>query len=151
MVKILHPDYPSNENTLLRLYALDDGGLDCDTAVTAAGIVAGNSWDGFLATRDLSSGDLVRVPRPPDGILRGRAYFFDLPHVAERPYPVTVRFDDWHFPHGRPPPIWREARRDGAFWESEPCRLTGARWAVKQAHVVPSSAQTWWTREWMAR
>lgn len=44
VIELLHPDYAPGENILLVLRALDDGGLDYDTAVIAAGIVAGNIW-----------------------------------------------------------------------------------------------------------
>lgn len=112
-VNILHPDYATNEKILLQMRAFDDGGVDFDTALVACGILAGNKWSGFFAAREGNNntnpgGRLVPVTRPPDGILRHSTVYFQLhdDDVSERPYPVTVRFQDWRFP-GELPPLWR--------------------------------------------
>lgn len=98
---ILHPDYPPAENTLLHLRAVDDGGIDYDTTLTACGIVVGNIWSGFFATRNRETDALVPAARPADGILRGSRFFFQLPDsdAADRPYPVVPWFRDWVFPN----------------------------------------------------
>ncbi|KAG7291243.1 hypothetical protein NEMBOFW57_001255 [Staphylotrichum longicolle] len=72
-VDFLHPGY-SGRAVLLSLPALDDGGIDFDTALAACGLVAGNRWsDGFFSS-DRSGA--VSVERPEDGILREPQYFF---------------------------------------------------------------------------
>ena len=46
----LHPGYPGIA-VLLSLPALDDSGIDFDTALEACGLVAGNRWsDGFFSS-----------------------------------------------------------------------------------------------------
>lgn len=155
VISILHPDYAPHENTLLEFRALDDGGLDYDTALVACGILAGNKWTGFFAKQSPASGsNLVRVARPADGVLRGNdAYYFQLPDAdaGERPFPVVVRFRDWRFPHNDLPPLWRQlaaviASDDGNV-TSQSCSLTDSRWSVERAHLVPLSESDWWTRE----
>ncbi|KAL2018435.1 hypothetical protein VTK56DRAFT_854 [Thermocarpiscus australiensis] len=150
-IKILHLDYLPGESTLLVLRALDDDGIDYDTALAACGIVAGNVWTGFLATRD-SGGALVPVVRPVDGILRGDSYFFQLPDAdaPERPYPVVVRFSDWCFPHQNLPAPWKDLEPQTAEGGSS-CRVTDAGWSVEKAHLVPLSVLPWWIREDMGR
>jgi hypothetical protein len=154
-IEILHPDYLEGENTLLVFRALgDDDGIDHDTALAACGIIAGNIWTGFLATRNGDNnlnGTLVPVARPADGILRAESYYFQLPdaHVSERPYPVVVRFSDWCFPHRNLPPPWSDVGSQEAL--SPSCRLTDAGWGVEKAHLVPLSVQPWWIREGLGR
>lgn len=146
IVTILHPDYPTSENTLLELRALDDGGIDYDTVMAACSIVTGNTSMGFLATRS-GACCLELVARPDDGILRGSEYFFQLPEdsVLERPYPVVARFEDWTFPHAAMPSPWDElgCRTEGGT----SCRITDSRWGVERAHLVPLILQGWWDRE----
>ncbi|KAL2259714.1 hypothetical protein VTK26DRAFT_6505 [Humicola hyalothermophila] len=150
-IEILHPDYLPGENTLLVFRALDDGGIEYDTALVACGIIAGNIWSGFFATRD-TSGALVSVTRPVDGILRGDSYFFQLPDAdaPERPYPVIVRFSDWCFPHRNLPRPWKDLEPETDDGGAS-CRVTDAAWSVEKAHLVPLSAQPWWIREGMER
>lgn len=150
-IEIHHPDYPPGENILLVFRALDDDGIDYDTAFVACGIVAGNIWTGFLATRD-TSGTLVCVVRPVDGILRGDSYFFQLPDadVLERPYPVVVRFSDWCFPHRNLPAPWKDIEPQ-IFEGVASCRVTDAGWSVEKAHLLPLSVHPWWMREGMWR
>jgi hypothetical protein len=151
IVKILHPDYPAAENTLLHLRALDDGGIDYDTALAACGIVTGNTSTGFLALATRGAGGaqcFERVARPDDdGILRGSEYFFQLPDdsVVERPYPVVPRFEDWTFPHAAIPSPWSELDRQAQAGTS--CRVTDCMWGVERAHIIPLAAQNWWDRE----
>lgn len=78
LVRIRHSDYSTAENTLLYLRALDDGGLDYDTALVACGIVTGNTSTGFFMTPGTGTGaqGLERVSRSDDGVLRGSEYFF---------------------------------------------------------------------------
>lgn len=153
VVKILHPDYGADENTLLDLFALEDGGgLDYDTTLAACGILAGNIWTGFLAVRGGGGQQPGGGGDGGDGVLRGRGdYFFQLPDAdaPERPYPVVARFQDWLFPHGNLPPLWRELDR----WEDDAgasCRLTDSDWSVERARLVPLSAGAWWFRSRLA-
>lgn len=144
VIKILHPDYPTAENTLLHLRALDDGGIDYDTALVACGIVTGNTSTGFLATCEAGA-HLERVVRPDDNILRGSEYFFQLPDALEHPYPVVARFEDWTFPHNALPSPWNElGRQEGGRMS---CHITDCKWGLEKAHLVPYTAQNWWDRE----
>ncbi|KAK3349540.1 hypothetical protein B0T25DRAFT_504734 [Lasiosphaeria hispida] len=147
LVRIRHPDYSAAENTLLCLRALDDGGIDYDTALIACGIVTGNTSTGFFATRDAGAQGFERVSRPDDGILRGSEYFFQLPEddVRERPYPVVPRFEDWTFPHDAMPLPWRELDRQ--IQEGLSCRITDCIWGIERAHIVPLGVRDWWDRE----
>ncbi|GAB1319859.1 hypothetical protein MFIFM68171_10069 [Madurella fahalii] len=147
IIKILHPDYPAAENTLLHLRALDNGGIDYDTALAVCSIVTGNTCTGFFATREAGTQRLERIVPPSDSILRENAYFFQLPDddVLERPYPVIPRFEDWTFPHDAMPPPWRELSRQAQGGMS--CRVTDCMWGVEKAHLIPLTAQNWWDRE----
>jgi len=56
LIEIRHPAYPDTNPALLRLNAVDNGGIDYDTAFVACGIVTGNTWSrAWLATRDADS------------------------------------------------------------------------------------------------
>ncbi|KAK5657447.1 hypothetical protein OQA88_3019 [Cercophora sp. LCS_1] len=151
-IVILHPDYPPAERTLLYLRAVDRGGIDYDTALTTCGIIVGNIWSGFFAIRDQDTNALVPVARPADGILRGSSFFFQLPDadVADRPYPVVPRFQDWEFPHQSLPSPWKDLQLAvGSVGES--CRMTDSMWALEKAHLVPLAAEEWWNREGLSR
>jgi len=76
LVRIRHPDYSAAENTLLCLRALDDGGIDYNTALVACGIVTGSTSTGFFATRNAGAQRFKRVSQPDNGTLRGSEYFF---------------------------------------------------------------------------
>jgi len=147
IVKILHPNYPAAENTLLHLRALDDGGIDYDTALVACSIVTGNTSTGFLATRETGTQCFERVVRPDDSILRENEYFFQLPDddALERPYPVVPRFEDWTFPHATIPSPWKELGRQAQGGSS--CRITDCMWGIERAHIIPLTVQNWWDRE----
>ncbi|KAK3366671.1 hypothetical protein B0T24DRAFT_366566 [Lasiosphaeria ovina] len=149
IVRILHPDYPAAESTLLHLRAIDDGRIDYDTALVACSIVTGNTSTGFLATRTREAGAqcFERVVRPHDSILRENEYFFQSPddHVPERPYPVVPRFEDWTFPHAAMPSPWKELGRQSQGGTS--CRTTDCMWGIERAHIIPLTVQDWWDRE----
>ena len=124
LVRIRHPDYKDAENTLLCLRALDDDGLDYDTALAACSIVTGNTSTGFFTTLEQR---LERVARPDDGVLRETDYFFQLPDSDDvsRPYPVIPRFKDWSFPHGALPSPWNEYN-NVIHEATTACRITDA-------------------------
>ena len=145
-IDFLHPGYPGSA-VLLSLPALDHGGIDCDTALAACGVVAGNRWsDGFFSLD--RSGD-VKVQRPGDGILREPQYFFQLPGPRDSPYPIVPRFSHWRFPHNDLPPLWQRWAAGAA-----PTRIVGgaARRCVmsnygdglEMAHLLPASEGDWW-------
>ncbi|KAK3309288.1 uncharacterized protein B0T15DRAFT_136081 [Chaetomium strumarium] len=111
----LHPGY-SNGIVLLSLPALDSGGIDYDTALTACGLIAGNRWgDGFFSSDRIGA---LRVERPNGGILREAQYFFQLPAPLDPPYPVVPRFAEWRFPHT----ICHPCSRDGRKMRQRPAR-----------------------------
>jgi hypothetical protein len=156
VIRILHPDYSAAENTLLHLRAVDDDGIDYDTALVACGIITGNTTTGFFATRRPGPGALGfdRVARPSDSILRGSKYLFQLPDedVPERPYPAVSRFDDWTFPHDALPSLWRDAGPQSQSQDYRPsCRITDYMWGLERAHIVPLTFRDWWAREEFGR
>ncbi|KAK1832683.1 hypothetical protein QBC39DRAFT_256152 [Podospora conica] len=147
LIRIHHPDYDDDENTLLGLYALEEGdGLDYDTALASCSIVTGNTSTGFFTSFERRH---EPVARPDDGILREDDYFFQLPDsdVLQRPYPVIPRFDDWSFPHKALPPPWNDYRKAVRDAPAGSCCITDCMWAIEQAHIVPLSASDWWSRE----
>ena len=77
-VLIRHPAYPDAENTLLDLPGLDhpEGGLYYGIAFEACSILAGNRHDGYF-TETIGG---PRVEASNEGILRGRKYYFHIPH-----------------------------------------------------------------------
>lgn len=180
-VRFRHPAYPASAPNLLVLMGADvDGSLDFDLALAACSIVAGVEWGGggYLALNspgpDASS--LQRVDRPPDGLLRGRMYFFCV--NDEDPlfkYPVVPSFQHWRFPHGgfdeedgmpsgNLPPPWRGLRipdpmpprptlkgGDAAMERDITCRVTGHMNAVEKAHLVPEGERLWFISNSMDR
>ncbi|KAL9597960.1 MAG: hypothetical protein Q9219_004791 [cf. Caloplaca sp. 3 TL-2023] len=77
-----HPAIPRAEGNLL--FVLDghdnaDGLLHHETAWLACAIVAGNRWDGYLATSP--AGPAIDVPK--DGLLGEENYYFIVPHPDE--------------------------------------------------------------------
>jgi len=143
IIKILHPHYPVAESTIMHLRAVDDGGIDYDTALVACGIVASNRWDGFFATRHLDNNNgntvLQAATRPRDGILRDREYYFQLPDQdgLDRPFPLVPSFEDWTFPHRNLPPLWDDVKLHRPKEVGISSRLTDSMWALERAHLVP--------------
>lgn len=101
VVEFLHPAYPDGANLLLGLYALDDGGIDYDTAHAACCIIANNSWGlGFLAERrPAADGRVTYEPVPRDQILSAASYYFCVGTDPGFAFPIVTQFDDWEFPH----------------------------------------------------
>lgn len=138
----LHPGY-AGRTVLLSLPALDDGGIDFDTALAACGLIAGNRWsDGFFSS-DRSGA--VSVERPDDGILREPQYFFQLPGPLDPPYPTVPRFSHWRFPHGDLPPLWQRwaATRMGGE-AARRCVLSNYGDGLEMAHLLPAGEDDWW-------
>ncbi|KAK4136067.1 hypothetical protein BT67DRAFT_230664 [Trichocladium antarcticum] len=145
-VDFLHPGYPHSA-VLLSLPALDDGGIDFDTALAACGLVAGNRWnDGFFSS-DRSGA--IRAQRPDDGVLREPQYFFQLPGPLDTPYPTVPRFAHWRFPHNDMPPLWQRWAADSAATRmggeaARRCVLSNYGDGLEMAHLLPASEDDWW-------
>lgn len=75
-----HPAYPSFQDVLLRLPALDhpSGGIHHETARIACAIIAGNRWDGYFT--EAIDGPHVEIPS--HGVLQKSNYFFHVPYPA---------------------------------------------------------------------
>ncbi|KAK5657416.1 hypothetical protein OQA88_2988 [Cercophora sp. LCS_1] len=146
MANFLHPGYPGR-TVLLSLPALDDGGIDFDTALAACGLIAGNRWsDGFFSS-DRSGA--VSVERPDDGILREPQYFFQLPGPLDLPYPTVPRFSHWRFPHSNLPPLWQRWAANAAATRiggeaARRCVLSNYDDGLEMAHLFPAGEDDWW-------
>ncbi|KAK0737329.1 hypothetical protein B0T21DRAFT_286976, partial [Apiosordaria backusii] len=155
IVDFLHPGYPEGEAVLLSLPALDDGGIDFDTALAACGLIAGNRWsDGFFS---LERGGAVSVERPDDGILREPQYFFHLPGPLDPPYPIVPRFSHWRFPHNNLPPLWQKWAANAAATQRiggnvpRCCILSNYGDGLEMAHLLPTREDDWWLLNNMQR
>jgi hypothetical protein len=132
---------------LLSLPALDDGGVDYDTALTACGLIAGNRWgDGFFSSDRIGA---VKVERPNDGILREPQYFFQLPAPLDPPYPVVPRFSEWRFPHNNLPPLWQRWAENAAATRTvaeaaRRCVLSNYGDGLEMARLIPAGEDDWW-------
>ena len=77
-----HPAIPSAQGNLLMILDGNDnaqGYLHHETARLACAIIAGNRWDGYLAT----SPTAPATDLPPHGLLTGEEYYFIVPHPAK--------------------------------------------------------------------
>lgn len=77
-----HPAIPFAQGNLLMILDGNDnaqGYLHHETARIACAIIAGNRWDGYLAT----SPTATAINVPPHGLLTGEDYYFVVPHPAE--------------------------------------------------------------------
>ncbi|TLS25445.1 hypothetical protein PpBr36_07860 [Pyricularia pennisetigena] len=141
----LHPGYPGKA-VLLSLPALDDGGVDFDTALVACGLIAGNRWsDGSFS---LDCRGAVSAERPDDGILREPEYFFQLPGPLEPPHIPSCRASHT----GASPmtichPLWQRwaadatasPRRKGLA--SQYCILSKYGDGLEVAHLLPTGEE----------
>ncbi|KAK0701231.1 hypothetical protein B0H67DRAFT_524230 [Lasiosphaeris hirsuta] len=178
-VRFRHPAYPNSAPHLLVLMAADgDGGLDFDVALTSCCIVADIGWDnGYLTQKDGAEDDgLRRIDRPPDGLLRGREFFFCVegcdPLLFK--YPVIPSFYHWRFPHGgfdedgaphgNLPPLWRNLWLPefipprptlkgpaAALDRDMTCRVSEYMDALENAHLVPVKERLWFVSNGMDR
>ncbi|TLS21943.1 uncharacterized protein PpBr36_09518 [Pyricularia pennisetigena] len=168
-VHFRHPAYPDNAPPLLALCA-SNGLLDYDLALVCCCILAATNWNkGHLAVRQQEG--LEKFPRPSDGLLRGREYFFCLEDVAvsvlhrilTEKYPFVHLFHNWRFPHGNLPLQW--ARLDIFEYQPPPlltapmavtvrdggCRISGYTDAVELAHLVPAKEKDWFVSNQMSK
>ncbi|KAL9025795.1 MAG: hypothetical protein Q9196_005448 [Gyalolechia fulgens] len=129
-----HPAIPRAQGNLLLIHdGIDNahGHLHHETARLACAIVAGNRWDGYLATTPTAE----PIDIPPHGLLIDEDYYFIVPHPTTEPsvgcpasgsdhggstdpqptvpsarppyhYPVVPTFGEWIFPVGRLPGTW---------------------------------------------
>ncbi|KLU90702.1 hypothetical protein MAPG_10554 [Magnaporthiopsis poae ATCC 64411] len=167
-IKIFHPAYRQTVE-LLRLGAFEPGGgIDFDFALTACGIVTGNTFaDGWLAKKS-SSGAFERIARPDDGVLRDRAVFYCVGDTPTNKYPVVPTFDHWEFPHDKLPTPWNNlciepysppatsslTLTDGkvaARARDVRCQISGHFDAVESAHLVPVGDGNWFIQNDMIR
>ncbi|KAI3328245.1 hypothetical protein F4824DRAFT_154653 [Ustulina deusta] len=118
VIEFLHPAYPDGANILLRLYAVDDDGVDFDFAHIACSIIANNTFtSGWLARRRVC-GENHEYKAVTRGLLKDKSYYFCIGEDATCTYPIVTRIDEWEFPHQ----IWDRAgargddRRPIATW-----------------------------------
>lgn len=82
LIEFRHPGYEGNaeQQTLLRLYGFDyeTGGIHHQTALTICGIIACNTWDGWLT--DTRGGP--RIGLDGDAVLDKDFYYFHVPPSA---------------------------------------------------------------------
>ncbi|KAL8855345.1 MAG: hypothetical protein Q9178_007999 [Gyalolechia marmorata] len=147
-----HPAIPSAQGNLLMILDGNDnaqGYLHHETARLACAIIAGNRWDGYLAT----SPTAPATDLPPHGLLTDEEYYFIVPYpttpvmdsdssashqgASENPdppqptlppgpyhYPVVPTFAEWVFPSGKLPGAWgtMAKRRPGVASTSDTTR-----------------------------
>ncbi|KAI9771266.1 MAG: hypothetical protein M1840_002236 [Geoglossum simile] len=164
-VRLRHPGYSDTGNILMVLPALDhaQGGIHHETARTACAIIAGNRWEGFLT--ETRTGGAVQAG--PDGILRGKNYYFRVSEDAsDEHYPVVPSFAHWRFPHDNLPEFWtsceplsvlldRQLPRQGSLTEATltrdiSCRITNHIEGTEHAHLVPRSEERWFSENNMS-
>ncbi|KAI0835347.1 hypothetical protein F5Y06DRAFT_306306 [Hypoxylon sp. FL0890] len=173
LVEIYHPLYPDRFCPILKLMALDNGGVDYDLIYYACCLLVENAWKRVEHCRPfLSSSRLydpaLRVVRPDNGILPAAKYFLHDPTYAgiQSPYPITPSFAHWEFPHGNIPPPWRSLSiaenppsklpvptepRAATIHRDGCCRMTEAVSGVKKTHIVPDAETPWFEVNDMGR
>ena len=81
-IRVRHPGYPDQDNVLFKLLCVDGqlDGLYHGTVHTAAAIVAGNRFDGFVSTQSGRDGaPVARVAQGWHELLPHGNYYFHLP------------------------------------------------------------------------
>ncbi|KAL8752070.1 MAG: hypothetical protein Q9184_005858 [Pyrenodesmia sp. 2 TL-2023] len=176
-----HPAIPSAQGNLLIILDGNDNAQGClhhETARIACAIIAGNRWDGYLATSPTANA----IDVPPHGLLTGEDYYFIVPHPVEAStshpgentdpqpnapppdpyhYPVVPNFGEWVFPSGKLPGTWNtmaKRRSPGVASTSDTtrsrdqcCRMTEAVEETDISHIVPLAEEPWFTRNDMIR
>jgi HNH endonuclease len=170
-----HPGYQSTR--LIDLPAFDESdshtGLHHGTALLICGIIADNTWNGWLSrTKDgepLGSG--------PEDLLVETEYFFFVPwpestgighRTGPYKYPIIPTFREWPFPHQHPPPGWSfnpdhfplrpvlPAASVSSYSQAvkdrdRGCCVSGYLDGVESAHVCPQEEETWFMEQEMDR
>ena len=171
-VTVLHPGYPEPPLSLFSLACLDqteeDGiGIDSHVVHCAASIVSGNRRGCLLRTLHRSQPELEQAitskqaenPETEGLLLPGQYYFYPIGWtVTDDPYPITLTFSDWRFPHGEVPEPWNGFRgSDLSFIDDivpssvrlfvtsrdRSCRITGWENSCEIAHLVPKCTENW--------
>ncbi|KAI9770815.1 MAG: hypothetical protein M1839_003041 [Geoglossum umbratile] len=121
-------------------------------------------WEGFLT--EIRTGGAAQVG--PDGILRGKNYYFRVSEdAADEKYPVVPSFAHWRFPHDNLPESWtsceplklpldRQLPRQSSLAEATlardiSCRITNHIEGTEHAHLVPRSEERWFGENGMFR
>ncbi|TGJ79475.1 hypothetical protein E0Z10_g9292 [Xylaria hypoxylon] len=192
-ILFLHPAYKEPFNLLLKLPRIDPVsysaaastgstaatyGVHHTTALVACQIVANNAFDGVLSydpegTRPVC----IRTDQDDNSniILEDNEYYFVVPsspHAAsenddnnkKEPYAIVPSFEDWAFPHGRIPSLWRSIdstwpntntlANDGAgggMGILPRCAVSNVTWAIDKCHLVPKYQEDWYHKNGMAR
>ncbi|MCJ1471161.1 hypothetical protein MMC07_009809 [Pseudocyphellaria aurata] len=170
-ITFLHPAYPEDYNSLLKLQAPDhpSGGIHHETARIACAIIAGNRWDGYFT----ETVDGPRVETPPHGVLQKSDYFFHVPSSALDPgasgsevfqYPIVPCFEEWKFPHNNLPSSWIDespitSDHSNAVYQSNlalavrhrdvSCRMSDHQETTELAHLCPRSEAQWFFKNKM--
>ncbi|KAL9124748.1 MAG: hypothetical protein Q9217_005958 [Psora testacea] len=174
LIEFRHPGYEGSaeQHTLLRLYGFDHekGGIHHQTALTICGIIACNTWDGWLTdTRDGQ-----RIELDDDSVLDKDFYYFHVPPSANpttpegkrEPYPVFACFNEWIFPHDKLPPSFtsitvRSSRMRGmpsasdlavyVKYRDSSCRISDYQDGLRAAHICPKNAAIWFEANRMGK
>lgn len=82
-IRLRHPGYPDDINTLLYFPAYDyrSGGLHLCVALAACAIIAGNKFDGYLSASENRADQAV--PHDLNRVLTGNDYYF-------HPHPICM-------------------------------------------------------------
>jgi HNH endonuclease len=163
LVRFLHPGYDDQFNILCTLPAADNGGVHFGTALTACGIIANNSFNGWFARerdappeqRDWDSVLLGNkfyyfVSNNPDGMIPDLARALTLT-IPDRYYPVVPSFKEWQYPQTLPRE-WADLRisqLDGSSTDTS-CRLSLKESGMDSAHIVPRHEGFWFNQNHMA-
>ncbi|KAK3320549.1 hypothetical protein B0T19DRAFT_477800 [Cercophora scortea] len=147
-IRFLHPGYADNDNILLILSALDDGGgVHHETARIACAILADSRWDGYFSLT-ANGPPLAGETDSPDAVLALPAYYFCVPGTTS--YPVVPSLEHFSFPLNLPP-SWSAAAAPTAPSASErvpdrdrTCRMTNWSLPVEIAHIIPHAQADWW-------
>ncbi|KAL8725169.1 MAG: hypothetical protein Q9166_007523 [cf. Caloplaca sp. 2 TL-2023] len=168
LIEFKHPAYPDDCDTFLILYALDhpDGGLHCDTAKVACGIIAGNNWHGYFTAEKGGPPNEISG----DDILPCGKWYFYIPGYRydsiDTAYPITPHFAAWKFPHDDLPSNWlfpRDLpRRNSQIIRSDAsvalairdggqCRVSGRKEKCTKAHIIPVDEDDWYHLNQMSK
>ncbi|KAI0425596.1 hypothetical protein F5Y09DRAFT_346547 [Xylaria sp. FL1042] len=192
-ILFLHPAYKEPFNVLLKLPRIDavphletastnstaaTYGVHHATALVACQIVANNAFDGFLSYNPEGTRPVcIGTDQDDDNntILENDEYYFVIPdsaHAASEsnnnnePYAIVPSFEDWPFPHGHIPPLWRpiDSTRPNINTIADDgggigmgigilprCAVSNVTWAIDKCHLVPKYQESWYHKNGMAR
>ncbi|KAI0471422.1 hypothetical protein F4859DRAFT_485618 [Xylaria cf. heliscus] len=147
-IKFHHPGYSPPHDILFILPRLDRSptsvqGVHYGTALTACQIIAGNAFDGHLAT-DRGGHGRVDSRLGFDHLLTKSDYWFFVPSTPSNPnpYPIVPSFQDWAFPHQRRL-RWPQPRSVNSGIIEHRCIVTRTAGFITEAHLIPASEKKW--------